>query len=138
MFRDRFRRIGRFLKLPVDAKARGCIGSRKPILDLGSLRGGGATALYVATEDEPKVQGRGRWLSRRSMMIYLQELLATTFMSTLPDEVKVGVFGFADAVAEVVDIVFGLFAKKIHADKWSLHFENYFRAHARSQQVLNG
>jgi len=47
--------------------------------DLGSLRPGGATWLLHRTEQPELVRRRGRWLSARTMEIYLQEVLVTTF-----------------------------------------------------------
>ena len=53
-------------------------------LELASLRAGGATDLYVATENWTLVQARGRWQSLRVMQVYIQELVATSFYAQLP------------------------------------------------------
>jgi len=50
---------------------------------LGSLRAGGATHLLLETENPDLVRRRGRWLAHRTMEIYLQEVLVTTFTSKL-------------------------------------------------------
>ena len=48
-------------------------------IDLGSLRPGGATWLLHRAEQPELVRRRGRWLSARTMEIYLEEVLVTTF-----------------------------------------------------------
>ena len=52
-------------------------------LDLGSLRAGGATWLLSVTEDSEDaelVRRRGRWLSHRTMEIYIQEFSSIQFI----------------------------------------------------------
>ena len=55
----------------------------EPVLELASLRAGGATDLYVATESWSLVQQRGRWQSLRVMQLYIQELVSQTFFARL-------------------------------------------------------
>ena len=50
---------------------------------LGSLRAGGATHLLLETENPDLVRRRGRWLAHRTMEVYLQEVMVTTFASKL-------------------------------------------------------
>ena len=57
-------------------------GDAKP-LDLGSLRAGGATWALTMTEDAELVRRRGRWISAKTMEIYIQELSASTFLTSL-------------------------------------------------------
>ena len=71
--RKRFSQLLGALRLPVKR----CDGHRP--FDLGSLRPGGATWLLHQTEQPELVRRRGRWLSARTMEIYLQEVLVTTF-----------------------------------------------------------
>lgn len=73
-FRARFKVLGRALHLPVDPQA-----DYGPRLELASRRGGGATDLFLATEDWGLIQTRGRWQSVRTMQIYIQELASTIF-----------------------------------------------------------
>ena len=61
--------------------------SSKP-LDLGSLRAGGATWALMMTEDAELIRRRGRWISAKTMEIYIQELTATTFLNSLDHKVK--------------------------------------------------
>ena len=58
------------------------INDAKP-LDLGSLRAGGATWALTMTEDAELVRRRGRWISAKTMEIYIQELSASTFLTSL-------------------------------------------------------
>ena len=43
----------------------------------GSLRGSGATHLYLAAEDVQKVQWRGRWSRLKTVEFYLEEAIAS-------------------------------------------------------------
>ena len=60
----------------------------KRALDLGSMRAGGATHLQMLLEDAELTRRRGRWLSARTMEIYIQESSATMFFPQLPPETK--------------------------------------------------
>ena len=71
--RKRFGQLLAALELPV--KRDGVLSC----FDLGSLRPGGATWLLHRTEQPELVRRRGRWLSIRTMEIYLQEVLVVTF-----------------------------------------------------------
>ena len=57
-------------------------------LDLGSMRAGGATFLQMLLEDAELTRRRGRWLSARTMEIYLQESSATLFFPQQPAATK--------------------------------------------------
>ena len=59
-----------------------------PGLELGGERAGGATDLWLSSEDAVFVQQRGRWTNGKVMQIYLQELAATTFVSRLPHSTR--------------------------------------------------
>ena len=52
------------------------------------MRAGGATLLWLQTEDARLVQLRGRWQNDATMTIYLQELVATTFLSEQPESTR--------------------------------------------------
>ena len=82
LMRTRFRPVLEALKLPVSPDGSG------RTLDLGSLRPEGATRLLAQTEDSELVRRRGRWLSHRTMEIYLQEVGAAVFFPRLPSETK--------------------------------------------------
>ena len=57
-------------------------------LDLGSLRAGGATWGLMMTEDAELIRRRGRWISSKTMEIYIQELFASTFLMSLDPDVR--------------------------------------------------
>ena len=57
-------------------------------LDLGSLRAGGATWALSMTEDAELIRRRGRWISAKTMEIYIQELSASTFLTALDPTVR--------------------------------------------------
>lgn len=73
LLRSRFRQLLPVLLLPANSKP-GC-----RALDLGSMCAGGATFLQMLLEDVELTRRRGRWLSARTMEIYLQESSATLF-----------------------------------------------------------
>lgn len=88
--RKRFKILLGSLGLPTQSKP----GQR--VLDLGSMRAGGATFLQMITEDAELVRRRGRWLAHRTMDIYIQESTATLYFPLLPPEVKLRVLQAAN------------------------------------------
>ena len=72
--RKRFVNLLNALELPTEKR-----GEARPF-DLGSLRPGGATWLLHHTGDLELVRHRGRWLSVRTMNIYLQEVQVATYI----------------------------------------------------------
>ena len=66
-------------------------------LDLGSLRAGGATWLLSVTEDSEDaelVRRRGRWLSHRTMEIYIQEFSSIQFIHRLPEATQAKLYSW--------------------------------------------
>ena len=57
-------------------------------LSLASFRPGGATWLMGATESAELVRRRGRWASFRIMEIYLQEVMAATYMNDISETAR--------------------------------------------------
>ena len=53
-----------------------------------SLRAGGASALYDATENIEFVRHRGRWTSAKMVEIYVQEVGGNRFFAQLPPETR--------------------------------------------------
>ena len=88
VFRKRFRALGKWFGFLMDANQRGGFGRPTQVLDLGSLRSGGATHFFLLTEDGRRLQLRGRWVNEKVMTIYLQELVSTTFLSRQPEWVQ--------------------------------------------------
>ena len=54
----------------------------------GSLRGSGATAMYLETENIPKIAWRGRWSKTQTLEFYIQEVGAQLFLHSLPVPAK--------------------------------------------------
>ena len=71
-------------------------------LDLGSLRAGGATWTLTMTENPELVRRRGRWLNARTMEIYIQELSAVQFFSSVDPTVKQRIFMLARAFPKML------------------------------------
>ena len=57
-------------------------------LTLASFRAGGATWLISQCESSELVRRRGRWLSIQTMEIYIQEVMALTYMTDIGEEAK--------------------------------------------------
>lgn len=57
--------------------------NRLKAISLASFRPGGATWLMTATESAELVRRRGRWASFRIMEVYLQEVMAVTYMNEI-------------------------------------------------------
>ena len=76
--------------------------NRQRPFSLGSLRPGGATHLLYLTENSELTRRRGRWLSYRTMEIYLQEILVATAVEKLSEVSKKKVKAFAASFPEVL------------------------------------
>ncbi len=61
-------------------------------LTLASFRAGGATWLISQSESSELVRRRGRWRSLRTMEIYIQEVMAETYMNDISEESRTKVF----------------------------------------------
>ena len=96
-FRTRFEQLGNALGLPVERS----FGPFRP-LDLGSLRAGGATDLYLSTENPALVQRRGRWVSAKVMDVYIQEVSAFTFYSKIDKVIIEKITDLASLFPEVL------------------------------------
>jgi len=68
----------------------------------GSLRGSGATDLYMQKLDIPKIQWLGRWQRLQTLEYYLQEVAAKTLLPSLAKESRDRISILADAAASVV------------------------------------
>ena len=118
LLRTRFKQLLEAMGLPTTHGPHG-----RP-LDLGSLRAGGATHLLLATEDSELVRRRGRWLSSRTMEIYIQESSATTFYPRLPEKVKAKVSMLAKAFPEAFQKMVTLQKMKLPSQTWPHFFHN--------------
>jgi len=86
--------------------------------DLGSFRPGGATHLLLTTEDPELCRRRGRWLSTRVMEIYLQEVMATTFVQRLDHSVRSKIYERSAAFSRVLQIALSFLASGIPCRAW--------------------
>ena len=68
----------------------------------GSLRGSGATELYIQLEDIPRIAWRGRWRRVETLEYYLQEVAAQLTFVDLPPATRAAVLQLADASDAVV------------------------------------
>ena len=75
VFRRQWNHLLDFLEIPRRQAQRGATP--------GVLRGSGATAMYLDTEDLPKVAWRGRWARSRTLEYYIQEVAAQLFLHQL-------------------------------------------------------
>ena len=100
-FRKRFRTVLELWGLETNRAATGFNRSfnaeedSSGVLHLALLRAGGATDLYLATEDPPLVQLRGGWLDQKVMLVYLQEVASVSYMAGLSPAVRHRVHAFA-------------------------------------------
>ena len=117
---------GQTLRRRLDAALKGLkvpkhVGENRPI-DLGSFRPGGATFLLIFSEDPELVRRRGRWLSYRTMEVYLQEVTATTFFAELPRSTRLLVVQAARNFPAVLQQVKAWTAAAVPQAAWFLLF----------------
>ena len=110
--RKRFNALLAALDLPTEKKA-----GAQPFT-LGSLRPGGATFLLFASESSELVRRRGRWLSSRVMEIYLQEVLACTYVKKLDPKVREKIERFSLGFAGILERVIGFLQHGIPSKTW--------------------
>ena len=116
--RKRFEALLRALSLPTTA-----VGGQRPFT-LGSLRPGGATHLLYLTEDSELTRRRGRWLSYRTMEIYLQEILVATCVGKLSREARERVEKFASGFPEVLLQAISFMDLAIPPTTWNALFKH--------------
>ena len=86
--------------------------------DLGSLRPGGATHLLLQTEDPELCRRRGRWLSTRVMEIYLQEVMATTFVQRLDHTTQLRISKLGAAFPQLLAYALSFLSTAIPPNVW--------------------
>ena len=116
--RTRLRKLLSALWLPTVRTA-----TTKP-LDVGSLRAGGATWLLQTTEDAELTRRRGRWINAKTMEIYIQEIQATSFFTSLPSETRRRIVGLSLVFPEVLQKCIGWKAAKIPSSSWHILFQH--------------
>ncbi len=88
------------------------------MLDLASLRPGGATWLLQATEQSELVRRRGRWVTSKVMEVYLQEVSAARYLSCLDESQKNKVFGVAFGFLQILQEAESFVAAKVKENIW--------------------
>jgi hypothetical protein len=116
--RRRFVLLCQAMGLPTQGRLPG--GGRP--LELGGLRGGGATALLLESQDSELVRRKGRWANPKVMEIYLQELSAVTLLPRLPAKTRQLIMALADAAGPLMQRAAELQAAQVPAMSWPAFF----------------
>jgi len=87
-----------------------------------SLRGGGASWLYEATEDMELVRHRGRWSSLKMCEIYIQEVGGHRFYATLPRPVRDGIAARASLAPAACSLALELLHLSLSPSNFYIHF----------------
>jgi hypothetical protein len=69
------------------------------------LRAGGATHLFLCTQDIALVKWRGRWVSDRTLEHYLQEMGSASFITTLPEATRDRIASYAARTRQLLEAV---------------------------------
>ncbi|CAE7306808.1 unnamed protein product [Symbiodinium necroappetens] len=96
----------------------GLVEAGKPAFDLSSFRPGGATWALNATENSELVRRRGRWLSLRVMDIYLQEVVAITYLPSLEPSTRECVDSLASQFTAILQRVIFFMSRGIPRAAW--------------------
>eukprot|EP00435_Cladocopium_sp_Y103_P022474 s2365_g5.t1 len=101
---------------------RGGLGSLSPDLqrgvDLGSLRAGGASWLLLVSENSELTRRRGRWLTAKTMEVYVQESASIQLVPRLPAEIKQQVLDGAESFPWLLSYAKILQQAKIPESVW--------------------
>jgi hypothetical protein len=89
---------------------------------LGSLRAGSATSFFLECDDLEKTRARGRWLNAKVMSIYVQELLAATYLAQQPPHVQLVILALADACPLVTKVALELLRISCPTSRWRERF----------------
>ena len=108
---------GRFKSI-LSALGLGRVNPGMQVLDLASLRPGGATWLLQVTEQSEMVRRRGRWVTTKVMEVYLQEVSAARYLNGLDSEQKDKVFGMAYGFLSILQRAESFAMAKISEDLW--------------------
>ena len=87
-------------------------------LDLGSLRAGGATWLFMTSEDSKMTRRRGRWVNSKIMEVYVQEVASVQFLHLLSIEAKQIVLQGVLVFVELLDLFWDFWMHGIPVGAW--------------------
>ena len=96
----------------------GLIEAGKPAFDLSSFRPGGATWTLNTTENSELVRRRGRWLSLRVMDIYLQEVVAITYLPSLEPATRACIDALAAEFTTILERTVFFISRGIPRSAW--------------------
>eukprot|EP00435_Cladocopium_sp_Y103_P043632 s2722_g12.t1 len=115
--RKRFQKLLEALRLPSVRS-----GKVRPF-DLGSMRPGGATWLLNQVENSEIVRRRGRWVTAKTMEIYLQESFVSTFLQTLDQRTRTRIQLCSGGFAAVLERAIGFLDSGIPPKAWFALFK---------------
>ena len=125
--RDRFKRVGRALDLPIECHQRNApLDGPLNVLDLGGLRARGAIDWLRVTEGEAFCVRQGGWGNRELMNIYLQEFTAVSLLSTLPARTQRQIVSVARYIPFFTNAAVVLLREGIPATHWTKIFKHIF------------
>ena len=113
MFRKRWEAISRDLEIP-SAAPHG--------LTPASLRPGGVTSYYLATEDVPRLMRRARWTSAEQLSTYVQEVTPLEFWTKLPRHVQWRITSLASLLPAALELTYLLLREEVPTRRWHRHF----------------
>ncbi len=99
------------------------LGDRPKPLTLASFRAGGATWLITQCESSEVVRRRGRWCSLRTMEIYIQEVMAETYINDISDKSRRLVLLAASKFLEVLSKACSFSASHLPPKTWVYLFQ---------------
>ena len=114
--RTRFRSLLQAAKLDTTKSIHG------KLLDLGSLRAGGATWMIGVTENTEITRRRGRWINTRTLEIYVQEVAAAVFLADISPKVRDHVVYLAQAFPKILERVLQLHQSNVLPQVWPVIF----------------
>ena len=91
---------------------------KRAAFDLASFRPRGATWMLHLTENSELVRRRGRWMSLRVMEVYLQEVVATTYLPRLEQRARDLIDTLAADFPRVLQRCSFLLASRIPFNAW--------------------
>jgi len=101
VYRRQWDAIMHLLEVPHSRQSRGATPA--------SLRGSGATHLYLATEDIQLIAWRGRWTKVKTIEFYLQEVAAQLILHHLSDSAKARIELLATFATSLLESAMGSF-----------------------------
>ena len=102
------------------------VGDQKPF-SLGSLRPGGAAWLLHKTENAQVVRRRGRWLSVKTLEIYLQGVQVSTYLERVRPAAKVLIELCSGGLATTLDRCIDFLQCGVPSTTWFYLCQNFLR-----------